>query len=178
MSKERKVRNFDFLKQTPPPLPSREEVIQKTAELTGQSPVGEEKVPSVSRPVETVSTPIVAPDVADVAAVSSTVSASAQSVVEAAEVVKPVEKQKKEVKKRQKAVELPPPPPVVVQEIMAKPKVGRRALADSRKPFTTTITVDNKRRLRQLCAEHDIAMSDVINEILSAHFDQRTPVLS
>ena len=176
MSKERKVRNFDFLKQTPPPLPSREEVIQKTAELTGQSPVGEEKVPSVSGLVETVSTPIVAPVVADVATVSSAVSASAQPVVEVVEVVKSVEKEKKEVKKRQKAVELPPPPPVVVQEIIAKPKVGRRALADSRKPFTTTITVDNKRRLRQLCAEHDIAMSDVINEILSAHFDQRTPV--
>ena len=177
MSKERKVRNFDFLKQTPPPLPSREEVIQKTAELTGQSPVGEEKVPSVSGPVETVSTPIVVPVVADIAAVSSTVSASAQPVVEVGEVVKSVEKEKKEVKKRQKTVELPPPP-VVVQEIVAKSKVGRRALADSRKPFTTTITVDNKRRLRQLCAEHDIAMSDVINEILSAHFDQRTPVLS
>ena len=181
MSKERKVRNFDFLKQTPPPLPSREEVIQKTAELTGQSPVGEEKVPSVSGFVETVSTPIVAPVVADVAAdaavVAPTISASVKPVAEVAEAVKFVEKQKKEVKKRQKAVELPPPP-VVVQEIMAKPKVGRRALADSRKPFTTTITVDNKRRLRQLCAEHDIAMSDVINEILSAHFDQRTPVFS
>lgn len=128
MSKERKVRNFDFLKETPPPLPSREEVIQKTAELTGQSAVGEEK-------------------------------------------------EKKEVKKRQKAVELPSPP-IVVQEIVAKSKVGRRALIDSRKPFTTTITVDNKRRLRQLCAEHDIAMSDVINEILSAHFDQRTPIFN
>ena len=157
MSKERKVRNFDFLKQTPPPLPSREEVIQKTAELTGQSPVGEEKVPSVSGPVETVSMPVVVPVAADVATVSSTVSASAQPVAEAVEAVKPVEKEKKEVKKRQKVVELPPPP-VVVQEIIAKPKVGRRALTDSRKPFTTTITLDNKRRLRQLCAEHDIAV--------------------
>ena len=178
MSKERKVRNFDFLKQTPPPLPSREEVIQKTAELTGQSPVGEEKVPSVSRPVETVSTPIFVPVVGSLAAVAPTISASVKSAVEVVEVLKLVEKEKKEkkeVKKRQKAIELPPPP-VVVQEIIAKSKVGRRALIDSRKPFTTTITVDNKRRLRQLCAEHDIAMSDVINEILSAHFDQRTPV--
>ena len=174
MSKERKVRNFDFLKQTPPPLPSREEAIQKTAELTGQSLVREGKVPSVSGPVETVSTPIVAPIVVKVAAVSPTVSAFIEPVIEVVEAIKPTEKEKKEVKKRQKTIELPPPP-VVVQEIVAKSKVGRRALIDSRKPFTTTITVDNKRRLRQLCAEHDIAMSDVINEILSAHFDQRTP---
>ena len=126
--------------------------------------------------VETVSTPVVVPVIAEVAAVAPTISVSVKAIAEVAEAVKPVEKEKKEVKKRQKAVELPPPPPVVVQEILAKSKVGRRALADSRKPFTTTITVDNKRRLRQLCAEHDIAMSDVINEILSAHFDQRMPV--
>ncbi len=177
MSKERKVRNFDFLKQTPPPLPSREEVIQKTAELTGQSPVGEERVPSVSGLVETVSTPIAVPLVGGIADSVPTISASVKPVVEVVERVKPVEKAKKEVKKRQKVVELPSPP-VAVQEIVAKSKVGRRALADSRKPFTTTITVDNKRRLRQLCAEYDIAMSDVINEILSAHFDQRTPIFS
>ena len=177
MSKERKVRNFDFLKQTPPPLPSREEVIQKTAELTGQSPVGEEKVPSVSGPVETVSTPVVVAAVVDVSVVAPTVSASVKPVAEVVEVVKSVEKEKKEVKKRQKVVE-PSPPSVVVQAIIAKSKVGRRALVDSRKPFTTTITVDNKRRLRQLCADHDIAMSDVINEILSAHFNQRSPIFS
>lgn len=183
MSKERKIRNFDFLKQTPPPLPSREEVIQKTAELTGQSAVGEEKDPSVSASVEPVlvssSTPILTPVEAETKApVDVLVGTSVEAVAKIGAVVeaeKAVVKEKKEPKKREKVVALPPPP-VVVQEIVAKSKVGRRALADSRKPFTTTITVDNKRRLRQLCAEHDIAMSDVINEILSAHFDQRTPI--
>ena len=37
MSKDRKVRNFDFLKQTPPELPSREEVIQKTNAITSKT---------------------------------------------------------------------------------------------------------------------------------------------
>ncbi len=166
MSKERKVRNFDFLKQTPPELPSREEVIQKTAELTGQLPVVEEKaLPKkgrdkllVSAPIEAVSAPV---QVAEVVA----------EVIAAAKLV---EKEKKVVQKRPKAVE-PPPPPPVVQAVVEKSKVGRRALVDTRKPFTTTITLNNKRQLRQLCAEHDIAMSDVINEILAAHFEQRTP---
>lgn len=180
MSKERKVRNFDFLKQTSSPLPSREEVIQKTAELTGQSTVGEEKAPSVSAPIEAVSQPIapvlpVAPSEMVTIAVSETTSeVASKTVVETVVEAKPVEKEKKTVQKRQKAVE-PPPPPPVVQAIVEKSKVGRRALADVRKPFTTTITLNNKRQLRQLCAEHDIAMSDVINEILAAHFEQRTP---
>jgi hypothetical protein len=152
MSKERKVRNFDFLKQTPSELPSRAEVIQKTAELTGQLPVGEEKPPSVSPPIAVVSAPVAA-------------------VTEAIAPAKKIEKEKKTVKKRQKIAE----PPPVVQTIVEKSKVGRRALVDTRKPFTTTITLNNKRQLRQLCAEHDIAMSDVINEILAAHFEQRTP---
>lgn len=140
MSKERKTRNFDFLKQTPPELPSREEVIQKTAELTG-------------RTLETVEVPVVP-----------------------VEVQLPVEKKKKEPKvtqnpqKPQKTVRAVLPDEPIVAE---KAKVGRRALADSRKPFTTTITVDNKRRLRELCAQYDIAMSDVINEILAAQFEQR-----
>ena len=152
MSKERKVRNFDFLKQTPPELPSREEVIQKTAELSGQLPIGEEKTPSVSAPIEAVSAPV-------------------EAVAEVIAVAKPVEKEKKVVQKRQKTVE----PPPAVQAIVEKSKVGRRALVDARKPFTTTITLNNKPQLRQLCAEHDIAMSDVINEILAAHFEQRVP---
>ena len=163
MSKERKVRNFDFLKQTPPELPSREEVIQKTAELTGQLPVGEEKPPSVPAPIEAIFTPIIVP-----------VEVVKEVIIEAIAVVQPAEKEKKVVQKRQKVVE-PPPLPPVVQAIVEKSKVGRRALADARKPFTTTITLNNKRQLRQLCAEHDIAMSDVINEILAAHFEQRTP---
>jgi hypothetical protein len=62
-----------------------------------------------------------------------------------------------------------------VEVVVEKSKVGRKALVDTRKPFTTTITVDNKRQLRQLCAEYDIAMSDVINEILAAHFEKRPP---
>ena len=107
-----------------------------------------------------IATPVVAP-----------VEKSVSEVV--VSVVLPVEKEKKEPQKRHKTVE--PPPPPVVQPIIEKSKVGRKALVDIRKPFTTTITVDNKRQLRQLCAEHDIAMSDVINEILSAHFEQRTP---
>lgn len=173
MSKERKVRNFDFLKQTPPPLPSREEVIQKTAELTGQSPVvGAEKDSSVSTPIEAVSTPVT--PVASIEVVAESVSATAsEAVMGVVEVTKTIEKEKKVVQKRQKVVELPPPP--VVEAIVEKSKVGRRALADARKPFTTTITLNNKRQLRQLCAEHDIAMSDVINEILAAHFEQRMP---
>ena len=163
MSKERKVRNFDFLKQTPPTLPSREEVIQKTAELTGQWRVaGEENAPSVSAPVEAV-VGVFAEVVAEVVA---------EVFAEVVAPAKPVEKEKKVASKRPKAVE---PPPPVVQTIVEKSKVGRRALVDARKPFTTTITLNNKRQLRQLCAEHDIAMSDVINEILSAHFDQRLP---
>ncbi len=162
MSKERKVRNFDFLKQTPPPLPSREEVIQKTAELTGQSTVVEEKTPSVSEPIEAIPVPVSPVEKAEV------------TVTEVVAIAKPVEKERKVVQKRQKMAE-PPLPPPVVQAIVEKSKVGRRALADARKPFTTTITLNNKRQLRQLCAEHDIAMSDVINEILAAHFEQRMP---
>ena len=52
MAKERKTRNFDFLKNPQPELPSREEVIQKTVELTGQSLVIAEVPPSVSTSVE------------------------------------------------------------------------------------------------------------------------------
>jgi hypothetical protein len=164
MSKERKVRNFDFLKQTPPELPSREEVIQKTAELTGQKRVGEE-VPSVSEPI------LIAPE-PPIVAIVEPVAPSVPTPTEVATAARPVEKEKKVPQKRTKVVEAPPP---VVETVIEKSKVGRRALVDTRKPFTTTITVDNKRRLRQLCAEHDIAMSDVINEILSAHFEQRSP---
>jgi hypothetical protein len=165
MSKDRKVRNFDFLKQTPTELPSREEVIQKTAELTGQKRVGEED-PSVSEPIFVVPEP---PVVKIVEPIVPTI----PTPVKVAEIVAPmaIEKEKKAPIKKPKAVE----PPPVVQAIVEKGKVGRRALVDTRKPFTTTITVDNKRQLRQLCAEYDIAMSDVINEILSAHFEQRTP---
>jgi hypothetical protein len=163
MSKDRKVRNFDFLKQTPTELPSREEVIQKTAELTGQKRVGEE-VSSLSEPISVVPEPPI------VKIVEPTVP-SIPTPIKVAEIIAPIEKEKKTVVKKPKAVE----PPPVVQPIVEKGKVGRRALVDVRKPFTTTITVDNKRQLRQLCAEHDIAMSDVINEILAAHFEQRTP---
>ncbi len=147
MSKERKTRNFDFLKQTLPELPSREEVIQKTAELTGTTFENPEVPPSVSAAVETPSAPI--------------------------KVKIPSEKKKKEPKpapKLQKAVASVLP----IEPVVEKAKVGRKALADSRKPFTTTITVDNKRRLRELCAKYDIAMSDVINEILAAQFEKRT----
>ena len=197
MSKDRKVRNFDFLKQTPPPLPSREEVIQKTAELTGQTiiGVGEEQTPSVSAPIEaiptsvevgtvpvvtapintSISTPISMPVAAAVSPAITPPVVIVEKVVEVPteieEVAAPVEKEKKAIQKKVKTVE--PPPAVAVS--VEKSKVGRKALIDTRKPFTTTITVDNKKRLRQLCAEYDIAMSDVINEILSAHFDQRTP---
>lgn len=163
MSKDRKVRNFDFLKQTPIELPSREEVIQKTAELTGQKRVGEED-PSVSEPILVVSEPPIVKIVEPIAPPISEPISVAAAVV-------PIEKEKKAVVKKAKAVE----PPLVVPTIVEKGKVGRRALIDVRKPFTTTITVDNKRQLRQLCAEHDIAMSDVINEILAAHFEQRAP---
>jgi hypothetical protein len=172
MSKDRKVRNFDFLKQTPTELPSREEVIQKTAELTGQKRVGEE----VSREGGTgssVSEPIFVVPEPPVVKIVEPIFPTIPTPVKVAEIVAPVtiEKEKKAPIKKPKAVE----PPPVVQAIVEKGKVGRRALVDTRKPFTTTITVDNKRQLRQLCAEYDIAMSDVINEILSAHFEQRTP---
>ncbi len=173
MSKDRKVRNFDFLKQTPTELPSREEVIQKTAELTGQKRVGEEDAreggagSSASAPILVVPEPpivrIVAPTVPSIP------TPTAIEIIDT-----PIEKEKKAPVKKPKAVE-PPPVVATIVAIAEKGKVGRRALIDARKPFTTTITVDNKRRLRQLCAEHDIAMSDVINEILSAHFEQRTP---
>ena len=147
MSKERKTRNFDFLKQALPELPSREEVIQKTAELTGTAFESPEVPPSVKVAIE----PIVVP----------------------VEVKLPTEKKKKEQKETQKppkvVASILPDEPIIIE----KGKVGRRALADSRKPFTTTITVDNKRRLRELCAKYDIAMSDVINEILAAQFEQR-----
>jgi hypothetical protein len=192
MSKDRKVRNFDFLKQTPPPLPSREEVIQKTAELTGQSVVGEGLTPSVSPPVEPIiapmeavivpvvttpiSTPISTPIIPPVSASIAPPVVIVEKLVEVSKEVvvvptfAPIEKEKKAIQKKIKAVEVP-----TVAASAEKSKVGRKALVDTRKPFTTTITVDNKKRLRQLCAEYDIAMSDVINEILSAHFDQRTP---
>jgi hypothetical protein len=163
MSKDRKVRNFDFLKQTPTELPSREEVIQKTAELTGQKRVGEED-PSVSEPI------LAAPELPIVKIAEPVVPLIPTPNI-VAEVVASIEKEKKSPIKKPKAIE----PPHIVQAIIEKSKVGRRALVDTRKPFTTTLTVDNKRKLRQLCAEHDIAMSDVINEILSAHFEQRTP---
>jgi hypothetical protein len=155
MSKDRKVRNFDFLKQTPSELPSREEVIQKTAELTGQTPIGAED-PSVSAAVDTISAPEVVPAKATVAA-------------------KSVEKAAKAPPRKEKVVKTPASPPPAVEVVVEKSKVGRKALVDTRKPFTTTITVDNKRQLRQLCAEYDIAMSDVINEILAAHFEKRPP---
>jgi hypothetical protein len=160
MSKDRKIRNFDFLKQAPSELPSREEVIQKTAELTGQKRVGEGD-PSVSGSIQTV----LEPPPAKIRTPIST-------PIEVATIAAPIKKEKEVQEKRVKVVKNPTP---VAPPIVEKAKVGRRALIDTRKPFTTTITVDNKRRLRQLCAEYDIAMSDVINEILSAHFEQRTP---
>ena len=198
MSKDRKVRNFDFLKQTPPPLPSREEVIQKTAELTGQTivGVGERQTLSVSAPIEVILAPVEVVAVPVVTTPISTsigtpinmpVAASVSTTVtppvvivekivkvptEVVEVTAPtIEKEKKTIQKKVKMVEVP----TVAVAPVEKSKVGRKALIDTRKPFTTTITVDNKKRLRQLCAEYDIAMSDVINEILSAHFDQRAP---
>ena len=170
MSKDRKVRNFDFLKQTPIELPSREEVIQKTAELTGQKRVGEEDSreggtdPSVLAPILTVAEP-------QIAQIVEPVAPSIPKPKKAEKAVAPIKKaQEAPVKKPQVVV-----PSSVVPAIVEKGKVGRRALIDVRKPFTTTITVDNKRQLRQLCAEYDIAMSDVINEILAAHFEQRAP---
>ena len=149
MTKERKTRNFDFLKNPLPELPSREEVIQKTVELTGQTLVSSEIPPSVSKPVE-------------------------------AEKVTP--KPIKAKTPTQKPIKTPKPikpiqqPRTINAELKEKPKVGRRALVDIRKPFTSTITVENKRRLRQLCAEFDIAMSDALNEILSAQFEKREPI--
>ena len=160
MSKDRKIRNFDFLKQAPSELPSREEVIQKTAELTGQKRVGEGD-PSVSGSIQTVLEPPPAKIITPIS-----------TPIEVATIAAPMKKEKEVQDKRVKVVKNPTP---IAPPIVEKAKVGRRALIDTRKPFTTTITVDNKRRLRQLCAEHDIAMSDVINEILSAHFEQRTP---
>jgi hypothetical protein len=144
MSKDRKARNFDFLKNPLPELPSREEVIQKTVELTGQTLVTVAEAPSVSTPVE-------------------------------AKKTKP-----KEPKAKTAAPKAAKPKPIK-QAIVAEPtpkekgKVGRKALEDTRKPFTSTITSENKRRLRQLCAEYDIAMSDALNELLSAQFEQRPP---
>jgi hypothetical protein len=186
MSKDRKVRNFDFLKQTPPPLPSREEVIQKTAELTGQTVVGEGLIPppieAVSAPVEVVTVPVVMTPISTPisTAVSTPIAPPLVIVEKIVEVptevvvvpppIAPVDKEKKAIQKKVKTVEVP-----TVAAPAEKSKVGRKALVDTRKPFTTTITVDNKKRLRQLCAEYDIAMSDVINEILSAHFAQRAP---
>jgi hypothetical protein len=163
MSKDRKVRNFDFLKQAPSELPSREEVIQKTAELTGQKRVGEGD-PSVLGPIQAVSEPSIVRIEPPIPPISTPIEVIALAT--------PIDKEKEAQQKRPKVVKVPTP---VAPLIVEKAKVGRRALVDTRKPFTTTITVDNKRRLRQLCAEHDIAMSDVINEILSAHFEQRTP---
>jgi hypothetical protein len=170
MSKDRKVRNFDFLKQAPSELPSREEVIQKTAELTGQKRVGERDSreggtgSSVLGPIQAASEPPIVKIEPPVPPISTPIEVTA--------IARPIDKEKEVQQKRAKVVKnLTPVAPLIVE----KAKVGRRALVDTRKPFTTTITVDNKRRLRQLCAEHDIAMSDVINEILSAHFEQRTP---
>ena len=143
MTKERKTRNFDFLKNPLQELPSREEVIQKTVELTGQTLVSSEIPPSVSKPVE-------------------------------AEKVTP--KPIKAKTSTQKPINPIQQPKTINAELKEKPKVGRRALVDTRKPFTSTITVENKRRLRQLCAEFDIAMSDALNEILSAQFEKREPI--
>lgn len=148
MAKERKTRNFDFLKNPQPELPSREEVIQKTVELTGQSLVIAEAPPSVSTSVE--------PEMP-------------KSVENKSKKAKKEPILPKEKPKQVKQALMPEPEP------KAKSKVGRRALEDSRKPFTSTITVDNKRRLRQLCAEYDIAMSDALNEILAAQFEKRPP---
>ena len=144
MIKERKTRNFDFLKTPLPELPSREEVIQKTVELTGQS---------------SVEIPPLVPTVVEVPA----------------EVPKPIKAKtvKKEPKSTQKAPKQAKKSTAAVPT--EKSKVGRRALEDARKPFTSTITVDNKKRLRQLCAEYDIAMSDALNEMLSAQFENRAP---
>lgn len=148
MAKERKTRNFDFLKNPQPELPSREEVIQKTVELTGQSLVIAEVPPSVSTSVES--------------EIPNTVGNTSKKAKK--EPTLP-----KETPKRLKQALIEEPMP------KEKSKVGRRALEDSRKPFTSTITVDNKRKLRQLCAEYDIAMSDALNEILAAQFEKRPP---
>ncbi len=154
MAKERKTRNFDFLKNPQSELPSREEVIQKTVELTGQSLVIAEVPPSPKESSRTVSTAV------------------------ELEIPKTVENKSKKAKKEPV---LPKETPKQVKQALIpdepkeKSKVGRRALEDSRKPFTSTITVDNKRKLRQLCAEYDIAMSDALNEILAAQFEKRPP---
>lgn len=150
MAKERKTRNFDFLKEPLPELPSREEVIQKTVELTGQPSVNIEVAPSVPIPIMEVET---------------------LPVVEKA--TKPAKKKPVSPKKSPK----PTKQSLLAEEApKEKSKVGRRALEDTRKPFTSTITVDNKKRLRQLCAEYDIAMSDALNEILAAQFEKRAPI--
>ncbi len=148
MAKERKTRNFDFLKNPQPELPSREEVIQKTVELTGQSLVIAETPPSVLIVVE--------PEIPK-AVENKSKKAKIEPVLP------------KETPKRVKQALIAEPIP------KEKSKVGRRALEDARKPFTSTITVDNKRKLRQLCAEYDIAMSDALNEILAAQFEKRPP---
>jgi hypothetical protein len=148
MAKERKTRNFDFLKKPQPELPSREEVIQKTVELTGQALVITEIPPSVSTSAE---------------------SEIPKTVENKRKTVKKEPKVRKETPKRQKQALMVEPMP------KEKSKVGRRALEDTRKPFTSTITVENKRKLRQLCAEYDIAMSDALNEILAAQFEKRPP---
>lgn len=153
MAKERKTRNFDFLKEPLPELPSREEVIQKTVALTGQASVS-----SVSIEVPpSVLTPII-----DI------------------EIPKEVEKTIKPAKKKAVTPSKSPKPTkktLLVEDVpKEKSKVGRPALEDTRKPFTSTITVENKKRLRQLCAEYDIAMSDALNEILAAQFEKRPPI--
>lgn len=157
MAKERKTRNFDFLKEPQPELPSREEVIQKTVALTGQGLINDETA-LYSQPSQDV--PLVLP---------LTVEAETPKRVE--EIPKMVEKKPvspKIIAKNAKKT-------VVIEPAPEKLKVGRKALEDARKPFTSTITVENKRRLRQLCAEYDIAMSDALNEILSAQFEKRQP---
>ena len=164
MAKERKTRNFDFLKEPQPELPSREEVIQKTVALTGQGLINDEPA-LYSQPSQDV--PSVLPLIVEV------------------ETPKPVEEIPKPIEETPKTVEKKPISPkiiaknakktVVIEPAPEKLKVGRKALEDARKPFTSTITVENKRRLRQLCAEYDIAMSDALNEILSAQFEKRQP---
>lgn len=148
MAKERKVRSFDFLKQPLAELPTREEVIQKTVEITGLSV--ENTPPSVSATVvekEAVPTPT---NIISEAAPKKTAAPKAP--------------------KAQKTT-------LIVEEIpKEKAKVGRKALEDARKPFTSTITVENKKKLRQLCAEYDISMSDALNEMLAAQFEKRSSI--
>ena len=127
MSKDRKVRNFDFLKQAPSELPSREEVIQKTAELTGQKRVGEGDSreggtgSSVSEPIQTVVEP---PPVKIIAPILTPIQVAA--------IAAPVEKQKEVQEKRAKVVKIPAP---AIPPIVEKAKVGRRALLDTRAEF-------------------------------------------